>query len=241
MPGKRLSAIERAGLVRLVDTIPGMTDFDKIDAMIEIMPSMPPGDIVEIGSWWGRSAALSLLLARRYGIGPVLCVDPWRNACLDQGVPILDQASARLDADHALDIFRMNLSPLVQGDLNYIRATAAEAAAAYGPGLAVTTESFGTTIFGGTIALLHIDGKPCLRPGRHGRPALDAACAPRRLDHLRRLCLDLRRWSPAVSSRSLPREEPRPYRTQLRDRNCLIHPVGKRMMRGRATSCSTRP
>lgn len=157
-PGERLSAIERAGLVRLVDTIPGMTDYDKIDAVIEVMRTVPAGDVVEIGSWWGRSAALLLLLARRYAIGPVLCVDPWRSDCLDQGVAVLDQASARADTDHAFDIFQMNLLPLVQGDLNYIRASSADAAARYQPGLTITTPGFGTTRLGGSIALLHIDG-----------------------------------------------------------------------------------
>ena len=157
-PGPRLSAIERAGLVRLVDTIPGMTDLDKIDAVIEIMRSVQPGDVVEIGSWWGRSAALFLLLARRYAVGPVLCVDPWRSDCLAQGIAVLDQASARLDPEQAFRIFQMNLSPLAHGDLNYIRAGSAEAAAQYQAGLTVTTEVFGTTRFSGSIALLHIDG-----------------------------------------------------------------------------------
>ena len=161
-PRPRLTPIERAGLVRLVDTIPGMTDFDKIDAVTEIMRSVPPGDVVEIGSWWGRSAALLLLLARHYGIGPVLCVDPWRSDCLHQGVPVLDQASARLDPEQAFAIFQVNLSPLVQGDLNFIRAPSAVAAARYRPGLTVTTDSFGATTFNGRIGLLHIDGNHAL-------------------------------------------------------------------------------
>jgi hypothetical protein len=152
------TAIERAGLVRLIDTIPGMTDGDKIDALIEVMRHALHGDIVEIGSWWGRSAALLLLLGRRYGVGPVLCVDPWRSENLDQHVPVLDRASARMDVDHALTIFQINLSPLAQGDLNYIRAPSAEASKRYGPGLQVATEVFGETSYAGEIALLHIDG-----------------------------------------------------------------------------------
>ncbi len=152
-----LTAIERAGLVRLVDTIPGMTDFDKIDAVIEVMRTVPPGDVVEIGSWWGRSAALLLLLARRHCVGPVLCVDPWRSDCLDQGVAVLDRSSAALDLDGALEIFQMNLSPLARGDINYLRASSVEAAQRYRPGLIVTTPVFGCTRYGGQIALLHID------------------------------------------------------------------------------------
>lgn len=153
-----LTPLERAGLVRLVDTIPGMTDHDKLDALVEVMRHAPSGDVVEIGSWWGRSAALLLLLSRRYGVGPVLCVDPWRKENLDQGVAVLDKASARMDVDQALEIFQINLSPLAQGDLNYIRAPSAEAAPRYGAGVTVATEAFGETRYGGQIALLHIDG-----------------------------------------------------------------------------------
>jgi hypothetical protein len=123
-----------------------------------VMPGVPSGDVVEIGSWWGRSAALLLLLARRFDVGPVLCVDPWRSDCLDQGVAVLDRASALLHTDEALAIFQMNLSPLVRGDLNYIRATSTEAAAAYQAGLTVVSEVFGATTYNGRIALLHIDG-----------------------------------------------------------------------------------
>jgi len=153
-----LSAIERAGILRLVDTIPGMTDGDKIDALFEVMRRAPDGDIVEIGSWWGRSAALLVLLARRHGLGPVLCVDPWRSENLPQGVDVLDAASARMDADEALRIFQINLSPLAGGRLNYIRAPSTEAARAYGPGISVETEVFGRTDYAGEIAVVHIDG-----------------------------------------------------------------------------------
>lgn len=153
-----LTAIERAGLVRLVDTIPGMTDLDKVAAIIEAMRYAPSGDVVEIGSWWGRSAALLALLSRRYRLGQVLCVDPWRSDCLDQGVAALDRASARMDTDQALRIFQINLAPIAAGQLNYLRAPSVEAAQSYGPGLKVATETFGETRYEGAIAFLHIDG-----------------------------------------------------------------------------------
>jgi cephalosporin hydroxylase len=153
-----LPPLKRAGILRQVDSITGMTDMDKIDAVIALSPSLPKGDVVEIGSWWGRSAALFLLLARHYAIGPVLCVDPWSNDFLDQGVAVLDRASARQSAEQALEIFQINLSPLASGDINYIRQPSAAAASCYGPGLVVTTETFGSTRYSGVIALLHIDG-----------------------------------------------------------------------------------
>jgi hypothetical protein len=156
--GPPLKTVEREGLIRLVDTIPGMCDHDKIAAVIEIMRHAPPGDVVEIGSWWGRSAALFVWLARRYGVGPVLCVDPWLSEALPQGVPVLDRASAAEDTDEALRIFEVNLAPLAEGGLNYLRAYSAEGASRYRACLTVTTEAFGEIRYGGRIAVLHIDG-----------------------------------------------------------------------------------
>jgi len=157
-PKPAMSALERAGLVRLVETIPGMCAEPKMLAVMEVMRHAPPGDVVEIGSWWGRSAALLVWLARRYRVGKLLCVDPWRVENLMQGTPLVDAAAAQHDADEALRIFEINLAPLAQGDLNYMRAPSAEAAQRYAPGLSVTTEAFGQVSYEGRIAVLHIDG-----------------------------------------------------------------------------------
>lgn len=154
----RMSAEWRVGLRAAVDRIPGMTDDDKIEALFEALRYAPPGDVVEIGSWWGRSAALLLLLSRAYGLGAVLCVDPWRNDMLDQGVVALDRASASMDADFAYAIFQMNLAPLAAGDINVLRMASAAAAGVYRPGLRVSEPGFGTTGYEGAISVLHIDG-----------------------------------------------------------------------------------
>jgi hypothetical protein len=170
LPGKpRLSALERVGLVRMVDAIPGMCGEEKMLAVIEAMRHAPVGDVVEIGSWWGRSAALFLWLARRYEIGKVLCIDPWESGALMQGEPMVDAASAEQDTEEALRIFEINLAALAQGGLNYIRARSVEGAALYGPGLTVTTEAFGATAYQGRIAVLHIDGN-------HSEPAVATDC-----------------------------------------------------------------
>ena len=154
----RISGAPLAGLLRYVDGVPGMSDNDKIAAVIEVMRHVPAGDIVEIGSWWGRSAALFTLLSHHHGQGPVLCVDPWRLDALPQGVDVLDRASAAMDLDEALRIFEINLAPIAGGRVNYLRATSAEAVGRYGPGMTVETEAFGRTAYTGAIALLHIDG-----------------------------------------------------------------------------------
>ncbi|HEY3799058.1 MAG TPA: class I SAM-dependent methyltransferase [Caulobacteraceae bacterium] len=159
LPGKKaLTPLERAGLVRLVDSIPGPCGEAKMVAVMEAMRHAPAGDVVEIGAWWGRSAALLVWLARRYDIGPVLCIDPWDAEALRQGEAIADAAGDAMDMDQALRIFEINLAPLADGRLNYIRARSAHAAGLYGEGLKVTTEAFGETHYQGHIALLHIDG-----------------------------------------------------------------------------------
>ncbi len=157
-PKPRLSDIERAGLVRLVDTIPGMCGEEKMHAVMEVMRHAPQGDIVEIGSWCGRSATLFLLLSHRFGLGKLLCVDPWAAEALPQGDDLLDRASADCDCDEALRMFEVNLAPFAQGRLNYARARSDDFALEYGPGLTVDTEAFGKTDYEGHIAVLHIDG-----------------------------------------------------------------------------------
>lgn len=158
-PGRpRLSGACLSGLLRTVDHIAGMTDDDKIAAVIEVFRYLPQGDIVEIGSWWGRSAALMVLLSHHYGLGKVLCVDPWQSENLAQGVDVLDQASAAMDTDEAFRIFQTNLAPLANGRLNVFRGESAAGAAAYCPALRVENETFGETVYEGRISLLHIDG-----------------------------------------------------------------------------------
>ncbi|MCA3155894.1 MAG: class I SAM-dependent methyltransferase [Phenylobacterium sp.] len=154
----RPSAIQSAGLNRLVDTVPGMTDLDKISALIEIMRYAPPGDIVEIGSLWGRSATLLLLLGRMNGVGPVLCIDPWAAEHWVQGVEVLDKAIPDQDPEAFLKIFEVNLAPLANGDLNYLRAPSGEALGVYESGATVSTPTFGDTRYRGEISVLHIDG-----------------------------------------------------------------------------------
>jgi hypothetical protein len=149
LPGRpRLTALERAGLLRLAGAIPGACGEAKMAALMEAMRHAPPGDVVEIGSGSGRSAALLACLAGRYGVGPVLCVDRWRDE------------SATGEADEALQIFEINLAPLAQGRLNYLRAPSSQAAGLYGPGLEVHSEAFGETRYQGRIALLNIEGDP---------------------------------------------------------------------------------
>jgi hypothetical protein len=153
-----LSEIEMAALVRYADLIPGMCDDDKLRALVECTRYSVNGDIVEIGSWWGKSAYILTRLSQCLGIGNLLCVDPWDNEHLVQNESIVDRASAQVDAEEALTLFQIGLLPLASNKVNYLRMTSVEAAQYYKNSKSVNTETFGRTEYSGKIAILHIDG-----------------------------------------------------------------------------------
>ncbi len=153
-----LTDLQRAGLLRLIHTIPGMCGDEKAVACMEVMRAAPVGDIVEIGSWWGRSAALLNWLAQYYGIGRLLCIDPWHSSQTDQGNDLLDEVVKKLDFEYALQVFKLNLAPLSQGNLNFIQGRSEDVHVRYKAGLVVQSDAFGTTVYTGEISVLHIDG-----------------------------------------------------------------------------------
>ena len=142
-----------------------------MQALIEIMRHAPAGDIVEIGSGAGRSAALLACLAARYGLGHLLCIDSW-------------VASGGVDAEEALRMFEINLAPLAGGRVNWLRARADEAWRGYRTGLVVRTEkTLGETRYDGAVAV-----PPPHQSRDDGRRSVDTARGARRLDRL------WRRW-----------------------------------------------
>ena len=155
-----MSATELSVLFRHADVIPGMCDNEKLCALYEIARLSSPGDIVEIGSWWGKSAFILARLATCYSVGRLLCVDPWSNQHLVQNDEkgLVDNGSADINADEALTVFEMNLLPYNSNHINYLRMPSTEGAMYYRENRDVVTTSFGKTSYGGGIAILHIDG-----------------------------------------------------------------------------------
>lgn len=155
-----MSSLELSSFYRHVDQIPGMCDHNKMRAFVQIFRQAARGDIVEIGSWWGKSALVLTLLARKYQVGKLLCVDPWANEHLMQGDEkgLVDEMSRQVDATEALRVFEMNLLPYSVGDINYLRMTSVEAAKVYASGGQISTPSFGATQYVGQVSILHIDG-----------------------------------------------------------------------------------
>jgi hypothetical protein len=153
-----MSPVEIASLFRHAELIPGMCDHEKIRALYEISRRCPTGDIVEIGSWWGKSAFVLARLAYCYEIGKLLCVDPWSNEHLIQNDEkgLVDRIP--ISADEALTVFQINLLPYANGKVNYLRMPSTDASRHYRNHSAVQTATFGETIYSGHIAILHIDG-----------------------------------------------------------------------------------
>ena len=155
-----LNRMQMAAVMQQALRIEGQSSDEKIIALMEIFRSCPQGDIVEIGSFWGRSACVLALLAKHYTIGSLLCLDPWTNDDAHQaGVSDNVNDEARdIDFDSAFHGFQLNLMPYSNQHINFIRGGAHEALAQYKPAMEITTESFGTTRYSGKIACLHIDG-----------------------------------------------------------------------------------
>ena len=142
------------------ERIPGMCDHDKIRALYEVARCCPEGDIVEIGSWWGKSAFIFLRLAQHFQVGNMLCVDPWSDEHLVQHDKnsMVDAASAQFSAAEALTVFQMNLLPYAGAQVNYLRLPSVAAAESYRSTTVVESAEFGTTRYSGKIAMLHVDG-----------------------------------------------------------------------------------
>lgn len=155
---RSVAAIEIAALFRHAETIPGMCDQEKIRALCEVFRFCPTGDVVEIGSWWGKSAFVLARLARCHGTGKLLCVDPWTSEHLVQENKSELVDNVAWDANEALTVFQLNLLPYANDAVNYLRLPSVEAALEYRRQPAVDTEVFGRTQYAGRIALLHIDG-----------------------------------------------------------------------------------
>lgn len=160
---------ELAATIVHADAIPGMCDYEKFFALSHVCRCAPDGDLVEIGTWWGKSAFVLLRLATWHRIGRLLCVDPWSDADLvqDDESGLVDSGSATADAQEAFEVFAMNLSPYAQGAINYLRMRSTEALEAYRRTSVVRSGEFGRTEYCGRIALLHVDGN-------HGYAAVKA-------------------------------------------------------------------
>ena len=145
-------------------TIPGQSDLVKLESLLSVMAACPSGDIVEIGSLFGRSAYALAYLARLFDTGSVLCVDPWAlSHGQNQGASaqLVNQTAHRRDFELVHRAFRTNRLTYGLNNLDWLRKPSIDAAGDYLRGRAFTRTSSV-----GRIALLHIDGNHALEAVR---------------------------------------------------------------------------
>ncbi|MDD3676282.1 class I SAM-dependent methyltransferase [Thauera propionica] len=157
-----LSMAEYASIHRGFLRIPGESDVEKLEALCAIARLVPPGDVVEIGSLYGRSAYALGRLAHAHGIGSTLCIDPWRtDALIDQGhqASIINQGIRRIDLERVFQEF-LSTAAEVPG-MSYIRKPSCEALEDYvaaGACGSLRAPELPDVSIRGRISLLHIDG-----------------------------------------------------------------------------------
>lgn len=185
--GPLRSALRRGKMVSLhrqFVNIPGQCDDLKLMALAHIFRVVPSGDLVEIGSFQGRSAFAIGWLARHYSIGNLICVDPWDNSKVeDQGNQArlvnseLQRGRELVDFEKIFQSFIGAISLL--DNASYIRETSEEAVKIYQKAVAagyLPENELDALPVTGQLALLHIDGN-------------------HRYDHVRR---DIDLWLPWV-------------------------------------------
>ncbi len=161
-PAPALPLTRYAGLFRLYNQIPGQSDNAKLFALAQIARHTAPGDLVEIGSLYGKSAFALAWLAHWHHLGSLVCVDPWELAASShqgEAARLVNAAVRGLDWQHAFLGFAASLAPFER--VAYIRQ-ASEAGAAHYRDVAaaghIDTPEFGRVPIEGRIAILHIDG-----------------------------------------------------------------------------------
>jgi hypothetical protein len=149
-----------AALLARADGIYGECSADKIVALCRIFPSAPRGDVIEIGSFFGKSAYVLNRLAHRYGIGLTVAIDPWdMGLSVQRESPEIIQAlSAVWNWDRVFDGFLLTMQACSIPPFNYLKVRSADAWTRYREGAIIKTPEFGETAVAGSIAVLHIDG-----------------------------------------------------------------------------------
>jgi len=140
--------------------IPGQCSEDKFCALLAASLDMPAGDIIEIGSFYGKSAFVLGLMAKRQGTGKMLCIDPWYPTASPQKEvhEVLRNVNVRRDRSLERSRFVSHLLPYLDGEMNYLHMTSAEGHQQYSASRDVSSPEFGSVHYSGKVAYLHIDG-----------------------------------------------------------------------------------
>ncbi|WJV52149.1 class I SAM-dependent methyltransferase [Prodigiosinella aquatilis] len=151
-----------ANLIINYNNVPGQSDESKLKVLCYLFRNIPCGDIVEVGTLWGRSAYAMAWLATKHNIGNVICVDPWAYIYVgDQGeqAKLVNDMADTINYDKIFEGFLVSAAEL--DNINYIREPSVIAGETYAGCTSVgklITPEFGETSINGKISILHVDG-----------------------------------------------------------------------------------
>lgn len=156
----RLSREAVAGILRQAMSIHGESGEEKIVAMMGVFSRTPKGDVVEVGSLMGRTAAVLKLLADAYDVGPLLTVDPWdETGAVQHESPAFVQQMAFAWQPGVLPAgFTVNLLGLGIKNHAHLRLSSMAGYAEYNTNCVLPGIGGLPVTFSGKIAVLHIDG-----------------------------------------------------------------------------------
>lgn len=149
-----------ASLIRHANTIYGECSAAKIRTLFRVFNQTPRGDVVEIGTFFGKSAYVLNRLAAYYNIGATLAIDPWQvDHSIQKKSPDAIQKLATLwNWELVFQGFLLNLKAVYVGAFNYLRLPSQQAWDVYTRNHDISSSDFGTTTYKGKIAVLHLDG-----------------------------------------------------------------------------------
>ena len=155
-----LSAVDVAAVLRQASSIYGESNDDKLASLMGIFASAPKGDVVEIGSLMGRSAFVLLYLARHFGIGSLLTIDPWSAFEAEQtdSPAALQWVTDEWDYEVIREGFALHLAAFGFKDNAHLRMPSNQGFARYQTTPRATSFGGHEVGYTGKIAVIHIDG-----------------------------------------------------------------------------------
>lgn len=133
---------------------------EKMAALCAIFCEAPKGDVIEIGTFFGKSAYVLNRLAAYFHTGTTLAIDPW-----DMGLSVQAESPRTIQAlstvwnwEIVFEGFLLTMEANYAAPFNYIRAPSRDAYALYKDASIISTPQFGDTRIERKIAVLHLDG-----------------------------------------------------------------------------------
>lgn len=159
-PHPKMTESYLAALLNQSSHIYGECARDKIIALCAVFSEAPRGDIIEIGSAFGKSAFILNRLASLCQTGCTVAIDPWdvKHAIQYESPPTIQKISTLWDWDLMFKGFLLNLQASYGGDFAYIRLPSEQAWRVYDGARTLVTPEFGNVSLAGQISVLHIDG-----------------------------------------------------------------------------------